>query len=81
MLYYELSFIKHSPLFVFMVLLLPALSMICFKFFFDGALRFGFNAKYRPQNNYIEISNIPDDTIFLEYGPPDYEDLATLILQ
>ena len=47
MLYYELSFIKHSPLFVFTVLLLPALSMICFKFFFDGALKFGFNAKYR----------------------------------
>ena len=47
MFYYELSFMKHNALFVFMVLLLPALSMICFKFFFDGALKFGFSAKYR----------------------------------
>ena len=81
MLYYELLFMKHNPLFVFMVLLLPALSMICFKFFFDGALKFGFNARYRPQNNYIEISSIPENTVFLEYGPPEYNNLVELILQ
>ena len=80
MLYYELSFMKHNPLFVFMVLLLPALSMICFKFFFDGALKFGFNARYRSQNNYIEISSIPENTIFLEYGPPEYSNLVELVL-
>ncbi|CAL6070742.1 ABC_transporter family protein [Hexamita inflata] len=67
MLRYELLSIKHQFLFTILIILVPAISLICFKLFFDSALSFGFKNQLKPMTTVIDMNWIPKNIVFIEH--------------
>jgi hypothetical protein len=72
MLLYELFFIKRNPLFVFFALVAPALSLVCFKLFFDSALQFGYSSKLTQLQTYFDLTLVPENVTLFSFGPSAY---------